>query len=132
VALLGEDDSTLPHYCLDMIGWYGEEVRSPSGTRWTSTIPGYWETDPLQCSKGPQVQVKDCMRAFLNVIKYIAPDDKVHSVLWEAWGDCRRRCGLGQLGHSLICWPLREEYYRMGESLHDMSVFEPWVVVSEL
>ncbi|EDU46456.1 hypothetical protein PtrSN002B_001153 [Pyrenophora tritici-repentis] len=35
-------DPSLPKFCLDVIGWYGEQVRLPSGsTRWTSTIIGW-------------------------------------------------------------------------------------------
>lgn len=124
-----KDDSRMPHFSLDMIEWYSEDVLSPCGARWASAIPGYWETDPLQCSKGHQAKFKECMRTFLKMIRYMAPNDEVHGVPWEACDDCRRRCALGQLSHSIMCWPMRETNYNLAQSLQDMTLLEPWAVV---
>jgi len=93
-----------PHFTLDMIGWYGEETRHPSGTRWTSTLPGHWDTNSL--GYYDQEQVMSCMRSLFHIIKDIAPNDKVHDVLREAWDTCRRRGGWPMdtlLGDSKIC-----------------------------
>jgi hypothetical protein len=120
-------DPSLPKFSLDVIGWYGEQVRSPSGTRWTSTIIGWWETNPYPYLG--KEKVRESMRAFWNLIIYIAPNDKVHGVLWEAWDDSRRRCDLGQLEYPQVCHPMREEYYEMGVSLLRMISSESEVVV---
>ncbi|KAI4642777.1 uncharacterized protein J4E79_011393 [Alternaria viburni] len=124
--------STLPHFTLDMIGWYGEETRHPSGTRWTSTLPGHWDTNSLgYCD---QEQVMLCMRSLFHIIKDIAPNDKVHDVLMEAWDTCRRRGGWPMdtlLGDSKMCWPMRKGYHHMGDALRDMPLLGPWVVVGE-
>ncbi|KAG9190036.1 hypothetical protein G6011_08124 [Alternaria panax] len=121
-------DFTIPWYSLDMIGWYGEEARSPSGTCWVSTIPGYWEsTAPYKFDdKQP---IKDSMRSFLHAFESAAPNERVHGVLWEAWDDSWRRSGLGQLDPSDICWPLREGYEDMGRALQQMTASDPGVDV---
>ncbi|CAN9408782.1 unnamed protein product [Alternaria sp. RS040] len=120
---------TIPWYSLDMIGWYGEEVRSPSGTSWTSTIPGFWEESLSPYSYCKKQPFEDSMRAFCLIFDSMAPDDRVHGILREAWDDSRRRCGLGDLGLPVMCWPLREEYKAMGESLQKMTPAKPQVVV---
>ena len=76
-----------------------------------------------------KANVRDSFRAFWNLIIYIAPNDKVHNVLWEAWDDCQRRCDLGQLQYPSICWPIRGKYYEMAESLVRMMPSESEVVI---
>lgn len=68
------------------------------------------------------------MRAFWNVIIYIAPNDEVHNVLWEAWDDSQRRCNMGHLEYPQICHPMRSQYYEMGVSLLKMKASESEVV----
>jgi hypothetical protein len=120
-------DPSLPTFSLDVIGWYGEQVRSPSGTRWTSTIIGWWETNPY-----PYLgigKVRESMQAFWNLIIYIAPNDKVHGVLWEVWNDSRRRSDMGHLEYPQVCHPTREKYWEMGLSLLKMVSSESEVDV---
>ncbi|KAF7671914.1 hypothetical protein GT037_010137 [Alternaria burnsii] len=119
------DNFTIPSYSLDMIGWYGEEVRSPSGIPWASTIPGFWDTTPpwpyTSYDKRP---FESSMRAFFVIFKSVSPNDRVHGILWEAWDDSRRRYGLGDLGDPIICWPLRGGYEDMWKSLQKMTPSE--------
>ena len=124
--------TAFPHFTLDMIGWYGEETRHPSGTSWTSTLPGHWDTNSL--GYYDQEQVMFCMRSLFHIIKDIAPNDKVYDVLREAWDTCRRRGGWPMdtlLGDSKICWPMRKGYHHMGDALRDMPLLGSWVVVGE-
>ena len=123
---------TIPWYSLDMIGWYGEEVRSPSGTSWASTIPGFWENPPYRYSSNNKEPFEDSMRAFCHMFDSMAPDDEVHGILREAWDDSRRRCGLGDLGPPGMCWPLRGGYQDMGKSLQKMTPLKPRVGVGRL
>ncbi|RYN19160.1 hypothetical protein AA0113_g8787 [Alternaria arborescens] len=124
---------TIPLYSLDLIGWYGEEVRSPSGIPWASTIPGFWDkTPPWPYSSEHKHLFEDSMRAFCIIFESVAPNDRVRDILWEAWDDSRRRYGLGDLGIPSICWPLRGGYQDMGESLQKMTPSEPRVVVGGL
>ncbi|KAI4675811.1 uncharacterized protein J4E84_009964 [Alternaria hordeiaustralica] len=79
-------------------------------------------------------KVMFCMRSLFHIIKDIAPNDKVHDVLMEAWDTCRRRGGWEMktlLGDSKMCWPLRKGYHHMGDALRDMPLLGPWVVVGE-
>ncbi|KAL1793845.1 hypothetical protein ACET3X_007266 [Alternaria dauci] len=121
---------TIPWYSLDMIAWYSEEVRSPPGTPWSSTIPGIWEKKVPYRFDDKQ-PFEDSMRAFWIILNGTAPNDRVHGILSETWDDARRRCGLGDLGPPNMCWPLRGEYKKMGESLEKMTPPEPRVVVDE-
>ncbi|RMZ72062.1 hypothetical protein GMOD_00007053 [Pyrenophora seminiperda CCB06] len=106
-------------FSLDVIGWYGEQVRLSSGTRWTSTIIGWWKTNPFPY-EDEKKQVEESMESFLLFIICIAPNDKVHSVLREAWDDSRRRCGMGKLEQAKYLWPTRPKYSAMGNSLLKM------------
>ncbi|KAH6839781.1 hypothetical protein B0T12DRAFT_424901 [Alternaria alternata] len=124
------DNSTIPPYSLDMIGWYGEEVRSPSGIPWASTMPGFWDKTPQWPYRpGNKQTFEYSMRAFCVIFESVAPNDRVHGILREAWDDTRRRYGLGNLGIPVTCWPLRWGYKDMGESLQKMTPSEPRVVV---
>jgi hypothetical protein len=120
---LETEPSGLWCFCLDMIGWYGEEVRSPSGTRWTCTIPGYWQANPYPYYGTEYVE--QSMSSFLKVIEYMALNDEVHKVLWKAWNDARRRCGLCQLEPARLCWPVRKVYNDLRSSLWELVLSEP-------
>ena len=129
VSVLDELQGTWPHFALDMIGWYGEEERRPSDTRWATTIPALWAADTRYSSWGRREQLETNMRTWRNVLEDAAPNDKVRDVLREAWDDYRRRFGLGELSRNVICRPLREGYFNMGDALWSMG---QWVVVDSL